>query len=73
MATNREASHAASCLDEQQRSLPMEQHPNVRLTTRGREALASRIESGVPVADAALQMGVSQQTASKCLRRSRSW
>ena len=50
----------------------MEQHPNARLTTRGREVLASRIESGVPVADAALQMGVSQQTANKCLRRSRS-
>lgn len=50
----------------------MEQHPNARLTPRGREILVSRIESGVPVADAARQMGVSRQTASKWLRRSRS-
>ena len=50
----------------------MEQHPNARLTPRGREILVSRIESGVPVADAAHQMGVSRQTASKWLRRSRS-
>lgn len=50
----------------------MEQHPNARLTPRGRETLVSRIGSGVPVADAARQMGVSRQTASKWLRRSRS-
>ena len=50
----------------------MVQHPNARLTPRGRETLVSRIESGVPVAEAAGQMGVSRQTASKWLRRSRS-
>lgn len=50
----------------------MVQHPNARLAPRGRETLVSRIESGVPVAEAAGQMGVSRQTASKWLRRSRS-
>lgn len=50
----------------------MVQHSNARLTPRGRETLVSRIESGVPVAEAAGQMGVSRQTASKWLRRSRS-
>ena len=50
----------------------MEQHPNARLTPRGRETLVSRIESGLGVAEAARQMGVSRQTASKWLRRSRS-
>lgn len=50
----------------------MEQHPNARLTPRGRETLVSRIESGRGVAEAARQMGVSRQTASKWLRRSRS-
>lgn len=48
----------------------MNQHPNARLTPRGRETLVSRIESGVPVAEAARQMGVSRQTASKRLSRS---
>ena len=47
----------------------MVQHPNARLTPRGRETLVSRIESGVPVAEAAGQMGVSRQTASKQVRR----
>lgn len=50
----------------------MTQHPNARLTPRGRETLVSRIESGLGVAEAARQMGVSRQTASKWLRRSRS-
>lgn len=50
----------------------MDQHPNARLTPRGRETLVSRIESGLGVAAAARQMGVSRQTASKWLRRSRS-
>lgn len=50
----------------------MEQHPNARLTPRGRETLVSRIESGLGVAETARQMGVSRQTASKWLRRSRS-
>ena len=50
----------------------MKQHPNARLTPRGRETLVSRIESGLGVAEAARQMGVSRQTASKWLRRSRS-
>ena len=49
----------------------MSQHPNARLTPRGRETLVSRIGSGVGVAEAARQMGVSRQTASKWLRRSR--
>lgn len=48
----------------------MDQHPNARLTPRGRETLVSRIESGLGVAAAARQMGVSRQTASKWLRRS---
>ena len=49
----------------------MPQHPNARLTPKGRETLVSRIESGAGVAEAARQMGVSRQTASKWLRRSR--
>ena len=49
----------------------MSQHPNAKLTPKGRETLVSRIESGVGVGDAARQMGVSRQTASKWLRRSR--
>lgn len=36
----------------------MEQHPNAKLTPRGRETLVSRIGSGVPVAEAARQMCV---------------
>ena len=50
----------------------MSQHPNAKLTPRGRETLVSRIESGLGVAEAARQMGISRQTASKWLRRSRS-
>lgn len=50
----------------------MSQHPNAKLTPRGRETLVSRIESGSGVAEAARQMGVSRQTAGKWLRRSRS-
>lgn len=50
----------------------MDQHPNARHTPRGRETLVSRIESGLGVAGAARQTGVSRQTASKWLRRSRS-
>ena len=49
----------------------MSQHPNARLTPRGREPLVSRIESGTGVTEAARQMGVSRQTASKWLARSR--
>ena len=49
----------------------MSQHPNARLTPRGRETLVSRVESGAGVADAARQMGVSRQTASKWLARAR--
>ena len=49
----------------------MPSHPNAKLTPRGRETLVSRIESGVGVADAARQRGVSRQTACKWLRRSR--
>ena len=48
----------------------MKQHPNAKLTPRGREALVSRIESGPGVAEAARQTGVSRRTASKWLRRS---
>lgn len=50
----------------------MEQHPNAKLTPKGRETLISRIESGLGVAEAARQMGISRQTAGKWLRRSRS-
>ncbi len=49
----------------------MEQHPNARLTPRGRETLVSRVKSGLGVAEAARQMGVSRQTASKWLARAR--
>ena len=49
----------------------MSQHPNARLTPRGRETLASRIEAGAGVAEAARQMGVSRQTAGKWLARAR--
>lgn len=47
----------------------MAQHPNARLTPRGRETLVSRVKSGAAVAEAARQMGVSRQTASKWLAR----
>ena len=49
----------------------MSQHPNARLTPRGRETLVSRIGSGAGVAETARQMGVSRQTASKRLARAR--
>lgn len=56
----------------------MSQHPNARLTPRGREMLVSRIRSSTSVAKAAHQMGVSRQTASKWLactdlRQDRRW
>lgn len=43
----------------------MEQHPNARLAPRGHETLVSRVKSGLGVAEAARQIGVSRQTASK--------
>lgn len=49
----------------------MSQHPNARLTPRGRETLVSRIEFGPGAAEAARQMGVSRQTAWKWSRRRR--
>lgn len=49
----------------------MPQHPNAKLTPKGRETLVSRIGSGLGVAEAARQMGVSRQTASKWLARAR--
>lgn len=49
----------------------MSQHPNARLTPRGRETLVSRVESGAGVAETARQMGVSRQTASKWIARAR--
>ena len=49
----------------------MSQHPNARLTPRGRETMVSRVEAGERVRDVARQMGVSRQTASKWLARAR--
>lgn len=49
----------------------MSQHPNARLTPRGRETLVSRVAGGERVSDVARQMGVSRQTASKWLARAR--
>ena len=49
----------------------MSQHPNARLTPRGRELLASRVAGGERVSAVARQMGVSRQTASKRLSRAR--
>ena len=49
----------------------MIQHPDTRLTPEGKGTLVSRIESGFGVAEAARQMGVSRQTASKWLSRAR--
>ena len=49
----------------------MSQHPNARLTPRGRETLVSRVLGGGRVSDVARQMGVSRQTASKWLARAR--
>lgn len=45
----------------------MSQHPNARLTPRGRELLASRVAGGERVSAVARQIGVSRQTASKWL------
>lgn len=39
----------------------MERHPDARPAPRGRETLISRVRSGVPVSEAARQMGVSRQ------------
>lgn len=49
----------------------MSQHPNARLTPPGRAELVARVGSGTPVAEAASQMDVSRQTASKWLSRAR--
>ena len=49
----------------------MSQHPNARLTPRGRELLCRRVAGGMRVSDAARQMGASRQTASKWLARAR--
>lgn len=49
----------------------MSQHPDARLTPRGRELLCRRVAGGMRVSDAARQMGVSRQTASKWLARAR--
>lgn len=50
----------------------MAQHPNARLTPRGRLTLVSRVEAGERVADVARQMGVSARTARKWVARHRS-
>lgn len=49
----------------------MSQHPNARLTPRGRETMVSRVLGGERVSDVARHMGVSRQTASKWLARAR--
>lgn len=49
----------------------MSQHPNARLTPRGRGTLVSRVLGGGRVSDVARQVGVSRQTASKWLARAR--
>lgn len=49
----------------------MSQHPNARLTPRGRELLCRRVAGGMGVSDAARQAGVSRQTASKWIARAR--
>lgn len=49
----------------------MSQHPYARLTPRGRQRLVERIEAGEAVGEAARQMGVSRQTASKWVARAR--
>ena len=49
----------------------MEQHPNARLTPRGRETLVARVAAGERVGEAARQTGVIRQTASKWLARAR--
>ena len=47
----------------------MSQHPNARLTPKGRETLVSRVKAGLGVARTAREMGVSRQTAAKWLAR----
>ncbi len=49
----------------------MSQHPNARLTPRGRETLVARVEAGERVSEVARQMGVSRQSASKWVGRAR--
>ena len=49
----------------------MSQHPNARLTPRGRALLCERVGGGMRVADAAAMAGVSRQTAHKWLARAR--
>ena len=49
----------------------MSQHPNARLTPRGRRLLCERVGGGMRVADAARMAGVSRQTAHKWLARAR--
>lgn len=43
----------------------MSQHPNAKLTPRGRETLVSRVAAGEGVSSVARQMGVNRQSASK--------
>lgn len=45
----------------------MPQHPNARLTPRGRAVLCERVGGGMRIADAAAMAGVSRQTAHKWL------
>lgn len=45
----------------------MPQHPNARLTLRGRAVLCERVGGGMRIADAAAMAGVSRQTAHKCV------
>ena len=47
----------------------MSQHPNARLTPRGRELLVDRVRSGATVAETSRMAGVSRQTGSKWRRR----
>lgn len=49
----------------------MSQHPNARLTPRGRALLCERVGGGMRIADAAAMAGVSRQTAHKWLARAR--
>lgn len=49
----------------------MSQHPNARLTPCGRELLCRRVAGSMSVLDAARQTGVSRQTTSKWIARTR--
>ena len=49
----------------------MSQHPNARLTPRGRALICERVGGGMRVSDAAAMAGVSRQTAHKWLARAR--